>query len=470
MLLCVALAAILYCCILMGWMLVRSSSIHEQQELADSLALVAQGMPEASERSGYIAALGTDSLRVTWVAASGEVLYDSEAADVSALDNHAGRPEVMQAVAEGTGEAQRTSATLHEVTYYRAMLLDDGTVLRFSRSQASVFAGLAEIIPIALFAVVVIVFIAAVTSRLLVRRVVLPVNTLNLDSPLENDVYAEFAPLLTNIEQQRRQLARQMEAAANARQEFTANVSHELKTPLTVIAGYAELLRDGKVAPEDAGRFSALIFDEAEHMRVLVNDILILSQLDEGRSIGLPDAADDRASGALLSQADEGGFAEGETVAGDLADLDLLDLAEQAVKRLTPFAEQADVTFSLEHYGDTALRGSRKILGSIVYNLCENAVRYNYPGGKVTVEVTGETSCVRLRVTDTGIGIAPEDQAHVFERFFRVDKTRSRETGGTGLGLAIVKNGAQYHNASLKLSSAPGEGTAVTIDFPRQQS
>jgi two-component system phosphate regulon sensor histidine kinase PhoR len=512
----VALVTVLLCGLLMGLALYDSLGQREQRELASELALIEQTLPPApdsttdttaggatggaagsvpgnatdattdsatnaaSSRAAYLAQLGTDDIRVTWVAPNGEVRYDSRTPDPTTLDNHANRPEVATALATGQGEATRYSSTLGEVTFYHTLRLDDGSVLRLSRSQNSALALLFGLILPAALVIAFFAIAAGIIAHLMAARISAPLNTLNLDEPLDNDVYTELRPLFTRMEEQRREIARQMDEAASSRREFTANVSHELKTPLTVISGYAELMKNGLVQPQDVPHFSELIFDEAGHVRELVEDILVLSQLDESDGAGrAPDAVE------LI---------------------DLRQLASEVMERLTPFAQQNEVSSTLDGRGDAHVSGSRRILTSIIYNLYENAIRYNRPGGSVSItiediadagaaggaEAGGATTGiatviaeerehmnrphalhaliaegVRLRITDTGVGISPTDQARVFERFFRVDKTRSRETGGTGLGLAIVKHGAQLHGAQLTLDSTPGEGTTITLVFPK---
>ncbi|MDR1359324.1 MAG: hypothetical protein LBJ48_08265 [Coriobacteriales bacterium] len=233
----------------------------------------------------------------------------------------------------------------------------------------------------------------------------------------------------------------QFDEAQEARRAFTANVSHELKTPLTVIAGYAELLKDGMVRPEDMAEISSVIYEEAGYMLSLVDDILTLSQLDE--------------------------YIATDNTRAHAAPADLAAVASKVLARLEPFAKQNDIHCTLETVGDTTVTGIERLLTSVIYNLSENAIRYNTPGGSVHVKLEGLDSSVRLVVTDTGLGIAEEDQPRVFERFYRVDQAHSRHSGGTGLGLAIVKHGAQYHGASLLLKSEPDKGTQITVVFPR---
>lgn len=226
-----------------------------------------------------------------------------------------------------------------------------------------------------------------------------------------------------------------------ARRAFTANVSHELKTPLTVILGYAELLKDSLVKPEDIREISKVMYEEADYMLSLVNDILTLSQLDE--------------------------YIATENTSAHLVPVDLAALAEGVLTQLEPYAKQNEVSCELITTGATTVQGIKRLLTSVIYNLCENAIRYNVTGGRVLVTIAGQEDKVQLSVADTGLGIAEEVQSRVFERFYRVDPTPSRQSGGTGLGLAIVKHGVQYHQATLSLESKPKEGTQVIVEFPR---
>ena len=238
------------------------------------------------------------------------------------------------------------------------------------------------------------------------------------------------------------QLARQQtDEIQEARRAFTANVSHELKTPLTVISGYAELLKDDRVKPEDIIAVSSVIFEEAGYMLNLVNDILTLSQLDE--------------------------YIATDNTSAHLVPVDLEVLSEEVLTQLEPYAIHNQVSCELISSGNTSIMGIKRLLISVLYNLCENAIRYNVPGGSMSVNIEGLSDKVLLVVTDTGQGIPKEAQPRVFERFYRIDSSHSRHLGGTGLGLAIVKHGAQYHKATLSLESAPHEGTQVTVEFPR---
>lgn len=270
-----------------------------------------------------------------------------------------------------------------------------------------------------------------------------PINRIDLETPDDRDVYDELKPLVQRINAQNRQLHRQMEELKQEhkkqdtlRREFTANVTHELKTPLTSISGFAEIIRDGIVKEEDVRPFAGRIYNETQRLIVLVDDIIKLSRLEDG---DLP--------------------VQHEFV-------DLYRICEETAETLLPAANRRGISLSLT--GDHArIRGIRQVLNEIVYNLCDNAIKYNHDGGTVKLHVTQNNTETVLSVADTGIGIPPEDQARVFERFYRVNKSHSKEVGGTGLGLSIVKHGVLSHNAKLQLKSELDRGTAVTIRFPR---
>ena len=437
----VALAAVLACSALLGWALYDSIGVKEQDDLRNEVLLIQQSLASVDDQADYISTLGNEDLRVTWIDEVGVVLQDSRVEDVSTLENHLDRPEVIQALAEGSGQSSRYSDTLGEVTYYNALLLDDGTVLRLSSSQNAVFAVLNTLVLPILLVLVCLAVVAALVARTLARRLVQPINALDLDRPLENAVYSELTPLLQRISVQRANLEAQVDEAASRRREFTANVSHELKTPLTVISGYAELMKTGVAKPEDIKHFSELIYDEAGQMRELVEDILVISQLDEGMA--------------------------GNEQIKEKSEVDLVKLTRRIAQRLSPYADQGEVKLIVtSEHAATYVQGSESILSEMIYNLIENAIRYNRKGGDVEVTISELPGKVRLVVTDTGIGIPAEYQEKVFERFYCVDRSRSRDTGGTGLGLAIVKHGAQYLGASLMLESTPDVGTTVTLEFP----
>ena len=516
------------------------------QELESETWLVARGVE--SMGLDYLDGLRTDN-RITWVAQDGTVLYDNEA-DAAAMENHADREEIQEALFGIQGTARRESATLSQLTIYVAHRLDDGSVIRLAGSQSTVVHLLMAMAPpIVLILIVTLIFAAALSSRL-TKRLVRPILELDLERPEDSEVYDELSPLLTRIRRQNDTIRAQMdqlrqqkqeftaltenmsegfllldakgrvlsyntgvlrllgaaapaeeasvltldrsdvfqqlveqvldgrrsqvrmeragrilqllgdpvlrdgetagavlvlldvterEQAEQMRREFTANVSHELKTPLTSISGMAEIMKDGLVKQEDVRGFAADIYQESQRLIRLVEDILHLSRLDEG-------------GGGLERQ-----------------EIDLLDLARTVEDRLQSTAKQHQV--ELELTGDhAAIQGLPSVVEEMVYNLCDNAIKYNRPGGKASVRVEDGADAVTVTVSDTGIGIPPEDRERVFERFYRVDKSHSKAIGGTGLGLSIVKHGAALHNARVELDSAPGKGTTVRLRFPKGQN
>ena len=521
----------------------------QANQLKDELRLAAYAVEENG--LAYLEKLtGHDSrytwmpeYRLTWIAADGTVLFDT---NESAKDmaNHGDRLEVQEALSAGESSSVRYSDTWARRTLYYARALDDGTVLRISIRQATAPAlALAMLWPILLIGIFAALLSSALASRM-AKRIVQPLNALNLDHPLENDAYEELYPLLRRIQQQRGQINAQVQElrtradefeqiigsmneglivldqkgtiicinpaaqrlfgtdrscvrkdfltvdrshemsqailialengrsetrterngrkiqfdisriesdsavigtvllafdvteqafAERARREFTANVSHELKTPLQSIMGSAELLENGLVRPEDVPQFTGTIRKESARLVALVDDIIHLSQLDEG-------------------------------IAPERTMVDLLETAEDAVSVLRNYAWERGIHISVT--GDhVQVDGVRSFLHEMIYNLCENAIKYNVDEGSVEITVSIGKQGPEVTVKDTGIGIPPEYQSRVFERFFRVDKSRSKASGGTGLGLSIAKHIAQYHNAKIMLKSEMGVGTAVTVTF-----
>ena len=534
--------------IIMGCLYDYYKGVQEKQ-LRDELRLASYGVEAGG--SGYLEQLASPyrfapiaDCRLTWIAADGEVLFDTHV-PATEMENHADRLEVKEALAEGESGGIRYSETLTERTLYYAQRLTDGTVLRISISQLTVFAlAMGMLQPILLTAVSAVILSALLAHRM-AKHIVAPLNDLNLDRPLENDAYEELSPLLGRIHQQHRQIEAQLRelrrkteefeqitenmgeglvlldgkgvilsinpaarmifhadsacigqeflvidrdheinlaiqtaregghseiravrdnreyqfdisqitadgaaagtvllafdvteqaAAERSRREFSANVSHELKTPLQSIMGSAELLENGLVKQEDVPQFVGVIRTEAARLVTLVEDIIHLSQLDEG-----------------IAPAEE--------------QVNLLELARSAVSALRVRAKERHIDLSVS--GENLMvDGVRSFLYEMFYNLIDNAIKYNLDGGRVEVAVSAGEIGATVSVKDTGIGIPPEYQARVFERFFRVDKSRSKASGGTGLGLSIVKHIAQYHHAVLSLHSRIGEGTNISIVFP----
>ena len=535
---CVLLASLL---IIVGFLYDYFGGV-EKNQLRDELSLAAAAVEDGG--TDYLSQLTADRYRLTWIAADGSVLYDTKT-NAESLENHASRAEVSQALATGTGESTRYSSTLMEKTMYYAQRLDDGTVLRISISRATLGMIAVGMIQPLLIVLIVALILSGLLARRLSRRIVDPLNSLDLEHPLDNDAYEELSPLLKRIHHQHVEIQTQLRelrektdeftqitgsmreglvlldehgsilsinAAAQAlfgadaqcvgrdfltiersheistaiqaaaadghsevraeragrvyqfdisritsdgkflgtvilafditeqefaernRREFTANVSHELKTPLQGIIGSAELIENGMVKPGDLPRFVGHIHAEAARLVTLIDDIIRLSQLDEGDAM-------------------------------PTEPVDLLAVSQEAAENLHDVAAARDVMVSVT--GQPAvLPGVRRLIYEIVYNLCDNAIKYNRDGGRVDVTVAADAGGSSITVADTGIGIAPEHQARVFERFYRVDKSHSKASGGTGLGLSIVKHAVQYHHGRIELESTPGTGTTIRVVFP----
>lgn len=372
-----------------------------------------------------------DDLRITLIGAEGEVLYES-LLNKDEMDNHNERPEIIEAREKGEGEAIRYSATSGTHTFYYAERLQNGNVLRIGRDSVSVNRIMVNTLVIVLVIALCILFVCMGISHYLTKKLVEPIEKLATNIMLvdENNVYEEIRPFVNTIKEQHVNIINN----AQLRQEFTANVSHELKTPLTAISGYAELIGNGMTGKEDTIRFSNEIHSNANRLLSLINDIIKLSELDE---------ADHQM---------------------EMERIDLYKLAENCVQMMQVTAEKQGIRLTLQ--GESAMAMANKgLMDEVFYNLCSNAIRYNKPGGSVTVTVGTKDERPFLSVADTGIGIPRECQERVFERFYRVDKSRSKSTGGTGLGLAIVKHIVAQHNAALHLDSELGEGTTIEIVF-----
>lgn len=372
-----------------------------------------------------------EDLRVTWIAADGSVLYDNDA-DVGGMENHADRPEVEAALTRGSGQAVRKSSTLNRSTFYYAVRLEDGSVLRAAREAKNILSVFESSIPSILAIIGVMVVVCIVLAHFLTRKLLQPIEEMavNMDGFTIKPAYRELVPFANTIRAQHEDILK----GAKMRQDFTANVSHELKTPLTAISGYAELMENGIVQGDEVKRFSTEIRKNANRLLSLINDIIRLSELDN-------------------MEADAG-----------FETLDLYEVARGCVENLKLHGEKHDVSLSLQGQS-TVIRGNREMMIELITNLCDNAIRYNNKNGWVKVTVREEDGKSVLRVRDNGIGIPKEHQDRVFERFYRVDKSRSKQTGGTGLGLAIVKHIVALHDADLQLYSEPGKGTEIRVSF-----
>lgn len=371
--------------------------------------------------------------RVTQIDENGDVLYDTRR-DSSTLENHSGRKEVREALAEGEGEDVRMSDTVGQEMYYYALLLDDGTVLRASKSMDGLVRTALGNLPVMAGLAAIMLILAYFMAKWQTRRLVKPIYDLDLEHPLDNETYDELTPFLEAMDRQNKE----KEAVSNMRKEFSANVSHELKTPLTSISGYAEIMKNGMVRPQDIPLFSERIYKEARRLITLVEDIIKLSKLDE------------------------------ESVELEKQDVDLYELTREIISRLSPQASQKSIR--MEVTGEPVKYfGIRQILDEMIYNVCENAIKYNNEYGRVSVWVGNTLDGPKITVSDTGIGIPEEHHERIFERFYRVDKSHSKERGGTGLGLSIVKHGALLHGAKVSVESTPGRGTRIEMQFPKER-
>ena len=376
--------------------------------------------------------LSTDisELRVTWVDTDGTVLYDNDAS-TTALGNHSDRPEIQEAFENGVGECVRRSNTMNKNTFYYAVLLDNKTVLRVSTEAGSIWSVFLAVSPMIMLIVIIIVVVCIALSHMLTRQLIAPIEKMaqNMEDASMEPPYKELVPFASMIRKQHTDIL----SAAKARQDFSANVSHELKTPLTAISGYAELIEAGMVDEEKQKHFILEIRKNAQRLLSLINDIIRLSELDRTDSQSTFDK------------------------------FDLNEIVLECMEALDVNAKNRQVT--LEYTGEKCnICGSKEMMRELTDNLVQNAIRYNKPNGSVWVEVHGGDQ-PRLVVKDNGIGIPADEQQRIFERFYRVDKSRSKATGGTGLGLAIVKHIVEIHDAKLSLESELGQGTTITVNF-----
>lgn len=539
------------CTVLLACYLVILTSLNDyftslrKSQLKTQLSFASTAVED--EGIEYLKNVESGEYRLTLIDTDGTVLYDT-GADAASMENHSDRREFQEAFLSGYGESHRYSRTLTEQTYYFAKKLSDDRVLRISTSQVTIVSlllgMLQPLLVITFLAILLSVFLAKRASRNLVK----PLNNLDLNDPLSNNVYEELSPLLRHMAQQNKQIALQMDELSRSqnefnaitsnmseglivlnkdgvvvslntaarkifeaeedsigkdfltidrtpeisraiketlsgkkqeleyekngrnydlcinqivekdevigvlllaidntekiqaeqnRREFTANVSHELKTPLQSIIGSADLIESGLVKPEDMPRFIGHIKTDAARLVSLVSDIIRLSQLDENTEM-------------------------------NWENVDALSVAKEALEMVGPIAESRNISLTIK--GEPApLTSVHKLLYDIIYNLCDNAVKYNKEGGFVKVNVKTAGDKVQVAVSDNGVGIAPADQSRVFERFYRVDKSHSRESGGTGLGLSIVKHAVAYLKGSISLESTLGKGTTITISFPTEK-
>lgn len=517
-----------------------------KKELAQEARYISMGLESGgNDFLNKIAAENGSNVRITLIDKDGIVLFDNQA-EAKTLENHAMRQEIMEAVAVGAGEAERFSDTLDKTTYYYAVRLEDGKILRLARTIDSIYKSVLQMLPIMGGIVIVVAFLASIVARKVTFNLIKPLDQVNLDEPLDNETYDELAPFLTRIAKQKRQLSKNLKklrgkqeeltiitnnmneglvllngqqnvlfinesaakifgfsakevigrniltvdraqevqdllqkvsqagkgeglyekdghfyqlsgssvngsgsviliydvtekmTAEKLRREFSANVSHELKTPLQSILGYAEIMKNGLVKDEDKQRFLERIHAEAGNMIELIQNIMELSRLDENKTLD------------------------------EFEDVDLLKLAQSVTLRLKHKAQTKGVTLNVS--GSSAcVCGVQSILSEVLYNLVDNSIKYNKDNGKVDVKVQDGSEDVTVSVSDTGIGIGAADRERVFERFYRADKSHSKEIGGTGLGLSIVKHGVLFHKGRVELESEPGVGTTITFVLPKKR-
>ena len=517
-----------------------------KKELAQEARYISMGLESGgNDFLNKIAAENGSNVRITLIDKDGIVLFDNQA-EAKTLENHAMRQEIMEAVAVGAGEAERFSDTLDKTTYYYAVRLEDGKILRLARTIDSIYKSVLQMLPIMGGIVIVVAFLASIVARRVTFNLIKPLDQVNLDEPLDNETYDELAPFLTRIAKQKRQLSKNLKklrgkqeeltiitnnmneglvllngqqnvlfinesaakifgfsakevigrniltvdraqevqdllqkvsqagkgeglyekdghfyqlsgssvngsgsviliydvtekmTAEKLRREFSANVSHELKTPLQSILGYAEIMKNGLVKDEDKQRFLERIHAEAGNMIELIQNIMELSRLDENKTLD------------------------------EFEDVDLLKLAQSVILRLKHKAQTKGVTLNVS--GSSAcVCGVQSILSEVLYNLVDNSIKYNKDNDKVDVKVQDGGEEVTVSVSDTGIGIGAADRERVFERFYRADKSHSKEIGGTGLGLSIVKHGVLFHKGRVELESEPGVGTTITFVLPKKR-
>ncbi len=415
-------------------------------EIASADAGSSEGQSFAEEAARFLESsvvLSSPETRVTMIDSDGSVIYDS-VADASILGNHSDRPEIAEALESGESTQGRYSDTLGEETIYHAIRLDDGVVLRLSMTQASIWGVMQAAFAPALLVIVMVVAAAWIVVRRTTLRISKHLGNLDLDHPMANDrVPEEITPLLERLEDQRRRLA----AQESERRRFTSSASHELKTPLTVISGYAEIISNGIARPEDVQGFAELIHRESTQMKEIVDDLLVLARLDE---------------------ASEGGSALDMT-----EEVSLGEAAASTAEHLLPAAERAGIRLELDvpdgvDRPQVMVVGNRRMLHELIRNLVENAIRHNVAGGVARVVVESDLAGRPvLRVSDTGVGVPPEYREKIFERFFCVEESRSKETGGSGLGLAIVKHAAMLHGAQVLVRDNVPAGSIFEVVFPR---
>ncbi|MGN0319194.1 MAG: ATP-binding protein [Lachnospira sp.] len=374
----------------------------------------------------------TNNLRITVIDPDGTVSFDSTL-DEQTMENHLDRPEVIAAIETGEGKGQRKSDSMSTNVFYYAKKLDNGSVLRVGKESHSFISAFLSTLPIIIGVAILVAVVCLIVSHYLTTAIIKPIDEMagDIDHIREENSYPELVPFARKIRSQHEEIL----SAANVRQEFTANVSHELKTPLASILGYAELMEAGMVDDKDIRHFSTEIRKSASRLLSLINDIIKLSQLDAGNANEILDV------------------------------VNLSEIAEETVEMLSMGAAKNNVSVTFEGEKDAKVRIGKELAQELTYNLIENAIRYNRANGKVIVRIINKDGRISMVVEDTGIGIPKEHQERIFERFYRVDKSRSKELGGTGLGLAIVKHICTLTGAELNLESTPNVGTKISISW-----
>ncbi|MDY5892798.1 MAG: ATP-binding protein, partial [Candidatus Onthovivens sp.] len=382
----------------------------------------------------YLESIEDSSLRVTLIDLEGNVIFDNQL-DESEMENHSSREEFKEAKENGYGISKRYSSTLLKTFYYVAYKLDNNIIRVSKVADSTLYILFINLWPLYIVAIVLIIC-SILLGFLLSKKIVDPINNINLEHPLENNKYKEIEPLLIRIEAQKNELMKENEEVLNAskvRQEFTSNVSHELKTPLHVISGYAELIKEGIVKDSDVKEFGEKIYSEASRMSKLVEDIMKISKLESDKAV-------------------------------EKTQLKLKNIVVAIVDSLMIEADKKNVKFKLS-LNDCTISGNYDSIYSLIFNLVDNAIKYNKTNGKITIKLQEVSNNVILSVKDTGIGIPKEDLDRIFERFYRVDKSRSKDSGGTGLGLAIVKHSLIVNNATIKVESELKKGSTFTVTF-----
>ncbi|MBR0483405.1 MAG: two-component sensor histidine kinase [Oscillospiraceae bacterium] len=410
-------------------------------ELHDRAILLSSAVNEYGWE--FLCSVQSGTARITLIDYDGTVLFDSKL-NPDKMENHSQREEFQEAIQYGEGESERYSDSILKKTVNYAVRLDNYQVIRVSMNQDTVFRLVVSMLSPVILIVLLMILLSVVLASESSKKIMKPINQLDPENPDDRNIYDEMKPFIRRLIAQNQQIQHQIQQLQEEhkkqdaiRREFTANVSHELKTPLTSISGFAEILRDGYVQEKDVSHFADNIYKEAQRLMTLVNDILKLSRLEDG----VTEMYEDRTS------------------------INLLALSKSVCERLSLSAQKNNISLSCQ--GEAVhIIGMPHILEEIIYNICDNAIKYNHSGGFVRVTLYRSDNLAILRIEDNGIGIPEADQERIFERFYRVNKSHSKEVGGTGLGLSIVKHGMALHYARIELDSEEGKGTCIRLCFP----